>query len=110
MALENGLEICVEDENREDIDIFVCKKLKNGIKDKSLARNLQADILQRSQNVFQWVVLVVPQVILLYKKGKSGKFIRKVLQKIPIELNELHHQLLQGIDDNDKRQSLQLMQ
>lgn len=110
MALENGLEICVEDEHREDIEIFGCKKLKNGIKDKDLARNLQADILQRSQNVFQWVVHVFSQVILLYKKGKSWKFIRKAFQKTPIELNELYQQLLQGIDDNDKRQSLQLMQ
>lgn len=110
VALENGLDICVEDENQDDIQIYVRHKLEAGIRDKIMLEKLQENILQRSLNVFQWVVLVVPGVILLYKKGKSFLSIQKVLEKIPTKLNELYQELLHGIDDNEKPQSLQLMQ
>lgn len=110
VALENGLEICVEDQNREDIEIYVRNKIENGIQDKVMSKKLQKDILQKSLNVFQWVVLVVPQIILLYKKGKSLISIGRALRTIPTKLNELYQEVLRGIDESEKPQSLQLMQ
>lgn len=110
VASESGFKIRVEAENRQDIEIYVYRKLENGIPDKAMSTQLQADILRRSQGVFQWVVLVVPRVILLDKKGKSLSSIQKALQQIPTELNELYQELLQEIDENEKPQSLRLMQ
>lgn len=94
----------------EKTEIYVRYKLENGIPDKAMSEKIQVDILQRSLSVFQRVALVVPQVILLNKKGKSLASIQKVLQKIPTELDDLYHELLQSIDEDEKPQSLQLMQ
>jgi hypothetical protein len=61
-------------------------------------------------SVFQWVVLVVPTVLKLHRKGRNTKAIQKRLQEIPTALNSLYQEILKSIDDEDRLQSLQLMQ
>ena len=110
MDLKNGLQIIVEAGNQGDIETYIRSKLESGIQDRTKSKILQEDILERSSGVFQWVVLVVHQVLALYQKGQSLRFIQKRLIAIPTELNDLYQELLQSIDDIEKPQTLQLLQ
>jgi hypothetical protein len=53
LALENGLTVCVEDENRQDIVIYVRDELELGFSDKSEAQEIETTIVGRAKGVFQ---------------------------------------------------------
>ncbi|MCJ1313277.1 hypothetical protein MMC25_006954, partial [Agyrium rufum] len=110
IALENGLEVCVEDENSQDIEAFLNYSLGTRIRSMASIETIGHDILQKSQGSFQWAVLVVRQVFDLHRKGKNLMFIRRRIQQIPPDLDELYEDLLQGIDEEERPQSLHLMQ
>jgi hypothetical protein len=71
VALENGLEVCVEDENSYDIETYVKHKIEARIRPKTTMEAIRDSIVNKSQGSLQWVVLVVPKVLELYKRGKS---------------------------------------
>jgi len=110
VALEDGLTICVEDENALDIATYVHGELERGSLDKNKAQELKEKIINKASSVFQWVVLVVSTVLTLLGKGKSMKAIQERLQEIPAELDSLYQEILKSIDNEDRSQSLQLMQ
>ena len=110
VALEGGDEICVEDENDQDIKIYVQEKIQAHIRRTDIAGILQNEVVSRSRSNFQWVVLVIPPVLTLYKSGKSIASIQAMIQNIPTELQELYTGLLSRIEDQERAQSLHLMQ
>jgi hypothetical protein len=67
-------------------------------------------IIKRAANVFQWLVLVVPDIPIRYEKGHSIEDIQKWLQKRPTKLSSLYQDILTHIDEESFSQSLQLMQ
>ena len=100
--------IHVERENGPDVELYVQTKLKQ--LPLSEAQELEVVILKRADNVFQWLALVVPKVLVLYGKGKSMKDIQKYLLQFPTELGALYQEILRRIDQEDVSESLQLMQ
>ena len=110
MALESGLEICVEDENHDDIETYIQDELRLAIRDQTKISILQQLIEARASGSFQWVILVISRVCELHRKGKPLKFIQTHIQKIPPELNSLYRELLQSIEEESVSQSLHLMQ
>ena len=110
VALEGGDEICVEDENEQDIKIYVQEKIEAHIHRTDIAETLQNEIVSRSQGNFQWVVLVIPRVLTLYKSRKSIATIQAMIQSIPTELHKLYAGLLSLAKDHEKAQSLRFMQ
>jgi ankyrin repeat protein len=110
LALEHNLAICVEDENYQDIRIYVHDQLERGIPDESEARELGTKITDKASGVFQWVCLVVPMVLKLHQAGINMKAIQTRLQHIPSELSSLYEEILENIASEDRPQSLQLMQ
>ena len=110
VALEGGDEICVEDENEQDIEIYVQEKIKAHIKRIDIAKTLKDEVVSRSRGNFQWVVLVIPRVIKLYRSRKSMATIQAMIQSIPIKLHKLYIGLLNLIEGQDRAQSLHLMQ
>jgi Ankyrin repeats (3 copies)/NACHT domain len=110
MALESGFEICVEDENHDDIETYIQDELHLAIRDETKISILQQQVVARASGSFQWVVLVISRVCELYRKGKPLKFIQTHIQKTPPELNSLYRELLQSIEEESISQSLQLMQ
>lgn len=55
------------------------------------------------------MILVAATVLRLHEQGKNMKMIQKKLQEIPTEPDHLHQEILEGIDEEDLSQSLQLM-
>ena len=105
IALEKGLEICVEDENAQDIASFVCHELNRRNYD-----SIRDQIIQRSAGNFQWANLVVSLVLNLVKRGSPPRVIQRKIQQIPQELSRLYEELLKSIPDDDIQDSLLLMQ
>ena len=56
------------------------------------------------------MVLVVPRVVRLYRRGKSTDTIQAMIQNTPTELHELYTGLLGLIEDQEKAQCLHFMQ
>lgn len=71
MALKNGLEISVEDENTRDINTYIKQKIDGAFETKDFAGPIQDEISGRSSGVFQWVALVVERVRMLGRQGRS---------------------------------------
>ena len=110
VAVGPFLEICVENENRSDIRAYVEGKLKNVGLENERAETIGSAIIDRAQGVFQWVVLVLPEVIKDHKKGKNLHRIQQNILKIPTDLSKLYKELLTGFDEDDLRQSIKLFQ
>ncbi len=108
--LDSGLEICVEDWNNLDIDRYLGTHFKPHIPEQDVATTIQHEIAAKSLGSFQWVVLVVPLVLRLYRRGLSLILLQTKINEIPSELSDLYTQLLGNIDKEDLSQSLILMQ
>ena len=93
LTLENGLEICAEDENTQDIQTFVKNMIDKCISRKKLMVEIQDAVMKRSSGIFQWVVLVVAEVLKLDRKGKSVGDIKKIIEEIPPDLKDLYANL-----------------
>ena len=109
ISLNDGFEICVEEENHHDIEIYTQDVIERHIQSKDHAQEVQREIVSRSSGNFQWVVLVVPRALRSYNKGRY-KGMKKILQATPIELHELYESLLKEVDLEDLPSTLQLMQ
>ena len=55
-------------------------------------------------------MLVLPEVVDLYRNGYPLKIIKRRIQAIPSELKELYQELLKEVLDEDLPHSLRLMQ
>lgn len=110
VALEGGNEVCVEDENEQDIDNYVQDKIKAHIQSTDIAEAVQIEVVSRSKGNFQWVVLVMPQVLRLFKSRQSKVTILKTIRRIPAELSELYTDILDRIEEHERVQSLHFMQ
>jgi hypothetical protein len=71
---------------------------------------LQDDIFVQSQGVFQWVVLVIPRIIIIQNRGESTRKIRADLKKIPKDLHQLYETVLDDLKRKNPSQSLKLFQ
>lgn len=110
VALEGGNEICVEDENEQDIHNYVQDKIKAHIQSTDIAEAVQIEVVSRSNGNFQWVVLVMPRVLKLFKSRQSKVTILTTIRSIPAELSELYTDILDGIEEHERAQSLHFMQ
>lgn len=109
VSLDDRLEICVEDENNHDIKTYIQSGMWRHVPDKSRADEVRDEIVSKSRGSFQWVVLVVPRVLQMWKKGRYRE-IRTIIQTIPSDLGELYKSLLQEVIDDDLPYTLKLMQ
>ena len=108
--MEGGDEVCVEDENQQDINIYVRDKIEAHIQSPDIAKAIQIEVASRFKGNSQWVVLVMPRVLTLYKSRKSMVTIQTMIRSIPAELSELYTGILEGIEEHERAQSLQFMQ
>jgi ankyrin repeat protein len=106
-SVEGSVTICVEQENYKDI----VKVVENALREFPLeqAQELTETIVNRASGVFQWVVLVVPKLLKLYRQGKNMKTITAELLQIPRELEQFYQDILESVNEKDLPQSLQLM-
>ena len=116
VILEKELEICVEHENRIDTEKYIQDHFRsiilhnNTAETVHYAEKIHDEVINKARGNFQWVVLVIAQVLELCEEGQSWKNIEKHVQRIPSELNALYQKLLKDIDDKELPETLQLMQ
>ena len=110
VALEGGNEVCVENENAQDIKAYIQDKIEAHIQQTEIATAIRDEIMSRSEGNFQWVVLVMPRVLKLHKSRKSLATIQTMIRNTPAELKELYTELLDGIEEHERLQSLHFMQ
>ncbi|KAK4198212.1 ankyrin repeat-containing domain protein [Triangularia verruculosa] len=64
----------------------------------------------RSQNVFQWVILVIPRIIWLFQESNSLSQMLVIIDKIPQEVHDLYNDIILDIMRKQPAQSLKLFQ
>ncbi|KAI7759139.1 hypothetical protein LZL87_014346, partial [Fusarium oxysporum] len=99
-------EICLEEENRQDISTYVQAQL-------SVSRELTAStipdlITKHAQGVFIWAYLVVDRILGLNNEGAGLREIEDEIYSIPPELDDLYHDLIRSMDERPA--SLKLIQ
>ncbi|KAL9570475.1 hypothetical protein ACKAV7_005406 [Fusarium commune] len=95
LYLDRVFEICVEEENKKDISIFVQEKLSSfRIRTSSMIPEL---ITKCADGVFLWAWLVVKQVLGLERKGAGLKEIEAIILSVPQELDVLYRRLIQSM-------------
>lgn len=112
--LNDGLDICVDDYNRDDISHFVQTKLKPCIKFPQISEDdlhdLRGIVNDNSSGLFQWVVLVTSLICKRCRDGWSPKKIQKELQNVPRDLHGVYDQILDRIEIEYRSVALRLMQ
>ncbi|KAL8410384.1 hypothetical protein RB596_000186 [Gaeumannomyces avenae] len=94
LALDGAFQICLEDENRDDISAYVQNQLSAAhMRSSSIA----ALITARAEGVFMWARLVVTQVLDLDRKGKGLEAIEAAIHSTPPALDELYSKLIEGM-------------
>lgn len=111
-----SLEICVEENNLEDIITYVRSEIssKLQIEDASEAdlwQDLEDDIVNKASGVFQWVRLVVPLIIKYNREGESLTYICQKIMKVPKGLGDVYEHILKNvIEGRQWARTLHLMQ
>jgi ankyrin repeat protein len=104
-------EICVEHQNQQDISTYIQARLKIAFKEqRNTVEILEKEILNKASGIFQWVDLVVSKTLTLRRKGKSMKNIQNMLLEVPAALDELYRTIFETINEDDRPQTLYLMQ
>lgn len=106
LSIDRELEICVDQENTEDISTFVQIQLRSRRLRNSKIGDL---IVAKASGVFQWAFLIVDIVSKLDRRGHGIRRIENEIERIPEDLDTLYRQLLSDIREEDRHQSRRLM-
>ena len=101
---KGGQEICIDQENSEDISTYIQSRLP---KEKG---QIVETIIQRASNSFQWARLVVDRVEQMRRNGKKEKMIKEEILRIPPDLNDYYRELLESISKEERPEVLNLIQ
>ena len=103
-------EIRLENENENDISLYIQQQLRLRIDDRSGLDLLEKAIEERSQRVFQWVVIVVPKVGWLFEEGNSVNQLLAYINQVPAELHSLYADIFNTLVSKQPARSLKLFQ
>ncbi|KAH8744950.1 nb-arc and ankyrin domain-containing protein [Hyaloscypha finlandica] len=102
--VKGGLEICIDQENSEDIRTYIQSQLQDE------KHQIVETIIQRASNSFQWARLVVDRVEHMRRNGKKEKMINEEILRIPPDLNNFYREILESISKEDLPEVLNLIQ
>lgn len=107
----------VQDLNRKDIDRYVRESLQQNShwdhlskKSRSESSALMADIVQKADGVFLWVVLVIRSLIKGLRNGDELTHLRDRINQLPAELEGLFDVLMGQIGSEDRVESSKIFQ
>ena len=112
LPLRHGFEICVENENHDDIKIYIRDELRDAIKQNNELKTLVEEILINSSHIFLWVRLVVARALSQNDKSYSLSYIQQKLRDTPRKMLEAYESTFQQLSGSRETwaQSLQLIQ
>ena len=110
-ATAGGSEICLENENQGDIEIFVRAELERHLQtsDHEIMRSLCEDISRQASGMFLWASLMVPIVTNKYNAGKSLDHVYQILNRTPKDLDSFYRHILTEVVDVEDREATLLM-
>ena len=104
------VEICVENHNGEDIERYLQQELLGPVDNIEEGEILKKEVQVRSMGVFQWVALVVRRLLNSHAGGDTLRQLRRKLQEIPQDLDDLYTTILEELKAKDGPRSLKLFQ
>jgi len=116
-AVIPGLDVLVEENNHDDISLYVQARLRAHVwveqneSDSKAWFGIEKRIVEDASGVFQWARLVVTMVLEQYEEGESWNDIQLMLAKVPRELGDVYEHILTNIIKPERRKkTLHLMQ
>ncbi|KAI0478139.1 hypothetical protein F4859DRAFT_478707 [Xylaria cf. heliscus] len=106
LDIDHGLEICLEDENREDISIYIQNELAS--LRSMLPDAIPETIRRRASGVFLWTRLVIKRVKDLNRDGAAWRQIQEEINAIPDDLHTIYQDLIKRMRNGSA--SLKLIQ
>ncbi|RCI15173.1 hypothetical protein L249_6880 [Ophiocordyceps polyrhachis-furcata BCC 54312] len=104
---DHGVEVCLEDQNADDISTYVQAQLS---KSRLLAEStVPAMITERASGIFLWARLVTQSALTLESDGHSITKIERSIESTPVELDEVYQDLVRSMMD-DRKYCLKLFQ
>ncbi|KAK5098763.1 hypothetical protein LTS08_006141 [Lithohypha guttulata] len=103
IVVRHGLTIVLEAEpgHAQDVQLYIDNILPKV--DNQILKDLRTKILDRSQGIFLWVVLVLPMLMHVHRQGKSIKAMHNALDQVPNGINELFASILsRDLEDIDE--------
>jgi ankyrin repeat domain-containing protein 50 len=99
-----SLDICVEDENRDDISNYVQSVLRSEGLEEEFSTDLTnewyalaKEVIDKASGIFQWARLVVPIITQLLREGESLSFIKQRLAEVPEALGEVYRHIIERV-------------
>lgn len=96
-----GKEIFIGENNNRDIRTFVEERLKPEMEDDLDLQPIATSLVQRSQNTFLWVHLVIEELLINIRDLTESE-IQDVINTFPSSLNGVYSKLLSIITRNDQ--------
>lgn len=110
LIAEGGLTISMENENADDIELYVRDRLAAASCPKDQIEKLTSAITTRANGVFQWVNIVQHRLWKDLKARRRTEDILLRLREVPKELDGLYKEMISGFDsDNDRLECANLM-
>ncbi|GFF32144.1 isoform Er14 of ankyrin-1 [Aspergillus udagawae] len=101
--------ISVEERNDQDIRLTIRDKLEN-VQPDTKRQQIEKEILLKAQGGFQWAVLVCDMVIEENDNGTKAEKLQEKLLAIPEDLDELYSDILGGLPETERHQTVKLFQ
>ncbi|KFX90066.1 hypothetical protein V490_06669 [Pseudogymnoascus sp. VKM F-3557] len=101
--------VIVEHENEHGIRSFVQREFEQNlpdggpIKSNKVGFKLESDVAAKANGVFQWVCLVLPIIFKADREAESLGSIKKILNTLPKDLNEMYRYILQGLINQEQQ-------
>lgn len=99
-STNTSLQICVDDENHNDIVRYVKDRLSrlSGPGTETLSvperKTLAQTIVRRASGVFLWPVLIIPRITRYIEDGCPFSFIMKKLREVPERLSDVYENII----------------
>ncbi|KAH8702870.1 ankyrin repeat-containing domain protein [Phaeosphaeriaceae sp. PMI808] len=113
-APSDGVQVIrLEDENQHQDDIltYIKKSLQSNFPPRQKeAEKLEQEISTKASGIFRLAELAVSKTIAWKKAGKSKLYMLNKLREAPSGLDDIYHETLKRIADEDRPEALQLLQ
>ncbi|KAF7920233.1 uncharacterized protein EAE97_011574 [Botrytis byssoidea] len=116
-VFQDACTLKLEDLTRDDINDYVVAKLEQNQLMRMFISNdlgttswLIEEIIHRAQGVFLWVILVVKSLIHGFRCGDGGIELRKRLESLPVDLENLFSHIIQGIEPEFRQDASKIFQ
>jgi len=110
MDLFGAPQICVENQNSDDISKFVQATLATVFEEAGAQDDIQAEIIRKAGGNFLWTALILPMIARKALSGYGLETLRKEIQNSSPELRQLYKEALEKIPFSEKVNALQLFQ